>query len=397
MPEVRSYWLNLFSSETWIEFLAAGGDVTGFRHRRWKMVQRMRPGDHLLCYLTGLSRWVGLLEVTSKPFLDNSQIWSADAFPARVRVKPLIQLSPETAVPIFDLRDELSFFRNLTNPNAWTGHLRGSPAKIRKEDALAIVSALKDASTNPVVRPVDKAKQRRISPYLRHAEPIELEAESLFKFPDNGIASTEIEPAGVIGEETLATDDYSTKSTDHTRIQWLLLKLGADMGLDAWVATSDRNKDYSGYQFSSIKNLRRKLPRQFDRQTSRTISQIDVLWIKNDAIIMAFEIESTTAIYSGLLRMSDLLARQPHLNIPLFIVAPEARRDRVVREVNRPTFVSLQTPLRDVCQFISFEELTAFDERIRAVLPSLAVITPDAIQQIASSTAVEEDADDDEK
>ena len=94
--------------------------------------------------------------------------------------------------------------------------------------------------------------------------------------------------------------------------------------------------------------------------------------------------------------MSDLLARQPHLNIPLFIVAPGSRRDKVVREINRPTFVSLQTPLRDVCQFISFEDLADFDERIRAALPSLAVLNPDVLQQIASSAATEDDEYDDD-
>jgi hypothetical protein len=46
---------------------------------------------------------------------------------------------------------------------------------------------------------------------------------------------------------------------------------------------------------------------------------IDVLWLDGNAIVAAFEIESTTSIYSGLLRMSDLLAMQPNLNIPLFL------------------------------------------------------------------------------
>ena len=49
----RNYWLDLFTGKTWKEFLSAGAKVSGFRQRRWKTVQRMKPGDHLLCYLTG--------------------------------------------------------------------------------------------------------------------------------------------------------------------------------------------------------------------------------------------------------------------------------------------------------------------------------------------------------
>src|SRR3954469_11531109 len=59
-----TYWLDLFTYRTWGEFLAAGANVSGFRENRWKAVQSMKPGDVLLCYLTGVSRWIGLLEIT---------------------------------------------------------------------------------------------------------------------------------------------------------------------------------------------------------------------------------------------------------------------------------------------------------------------------------------------
>jgi hypothetical protein len=31
----RNYWLDPFTGVTWKEFLAAGGDVSGFRESRW--------------------------------------------------------------------------------------------------------------------------------------------------------------------------------------------------------------------------------------------------------------------------------------------------------------------------------------------------------------------------
>ena len=55
------YWLDLFTYETWTEFFKAGGDVSGFSDNRWKSVQSMKSGDILLCYLTGVSRWIGVL------------------------------------------------------------------------------------------------------------------------------------------------------------------------------------------------------------------------------------------------------------------------------------------------------------------------------------------------
>jgi len=61
--DTRNYWLDLFTGTTWQEFLDAGSEVSGFRERRRKTVQQIKRGDYLLCYLTGVSRWIGVLEV----------------------------------------------------------------------------------------------------------------------------------------------------------------------------------------------------------------------------------------------------------------------------------------------------------------------------------------------
>ena len=64
----RNYWLDLFTPVTWQEFLQSGGKVSGFRDSRWSALQKVKPGDYFLCYVTGISRWIGLLEITSEPF-----------------------------------------------------------------------------------------------------------------------------------------------------------------------------------------------------------------------------------------------------------------------------------------------------------------------------------------
>jgi hypothetical protein len=107
------------------------------------------------------------------------------------------------------------------------------------------------------------------------------------------------------------------------------------------LARNDRRRSFEGTSLSSVSRLLSELPVHFDEATNTTIELIDVLWLKGKSIVAAFDIESTTSIYSGLLRMSDLIAMQPNLNIPLFLVAPDERRPKVVQEVNRPTFSRL--------------------------------------------------------
>ena len=100
------------------------------------------------------------------------------------------------------------------------------------------------------------------------------------------------------------------------------------------------------------------LPLNYDLATLKTIENIDVIWLERRAIAHAFEVEHTTAIYSGLLRMADLLAMQPRMNISLHIVAPLERRDQVRREIVRPVFSVLEGgAMAERCSLLTYEAL----------------------------------------
>lgn len=362
--ESRNYWLDLFTAETWREFLEAGAQVSGFRQSRWKTVLKMRPGDYLLCYLTGVSRWIGLLEVTSQPFHDATPIWKSNEFPSRLKVKPIVTLKPETGVPVLDMKDRLSVFRNLKNPRLWSGAFRGSPVKWSVADGQAVTDALNQAQSNPVSRPVDLAKLEN--------RPVAVESKiGPVTVPDSSVT-----------DESSAYQEAPTEATAHTEIQWLLLKLGNDMGLDVWVARNDKNREWNGNRFSSLPKLRTELPVQFDPATMSTIQLIDVLWLRHNTIVAAFEIESTTSIHSGLLRMSDLISMQPNLNIPLYLVAPDERRNKVIAEVNRPTFKRLNPSMTDICRFVPFSALRS---RIKEISNLAKYLKPEFLDEVSES------------
>jgi len=159
------------------------------------------------------------------------------------------------------------------------------------------------------------------------------------------------------------------------------------MGFDVHVASNDQGRVWKGHRLGEMPRRRERLPQQFDPATNRTIALIDVLWLDGNAIVAAFEIESTTSIYPGLLRMSDLLARQPNISVPLFLVAPEDRRDQVVRQVNSPTFERMNPPLVDVCRYISFEGLR---EALAAAQNFVTLLKPAWLQTVSESCALED-------
>jgi hypothetical protein len=366
---MRNYWLDLFTGTTWDEFLRAGADVSGFRESKWTTVQKIKSGDYLLCYMIGISRFIAVLEVTSAAFKSEERIWKDQLFSCRVKVKPVVTLTPETAVPVHNFHETLTCFTKPTDPRAWGAYFRGSPAKWSSADGETVVKALLAAKDNPIVRPVDKKKLAKRPPVFVSRDdtlvtvPDTAEPES----PQEGAAQSEI--------------------TDHTRIQAELLRLGSEMGFEVWVARNDRSRMFEGKRLDEFPKSRTSLPLQFDEATNRTIELIDVLWLKGNAIIAAFEIESTTSIYSGLLRMSDLIAMQPNLNIPLYLVAPEEKRDKVIAEINRPTFARLDPPLSEVCRFISFAELS---QKLSEVRGYVRYLRPEFLDELSESCIVQE-------
>lgn len=364
----RKYWLDLFTGKTWEEFLKNGANVSGFKERRRNIAKKIHPGDYLVCYLTGLSRFIGILEVLSESYFDtDTRIWEDQLFPVRFKVKAVYSLNAKTAIPVHSLKDKLSIFRDTRTPKAWSGFFRGSPSQFEQKDGEIILEAVRNATVNPIEREFDDRK------YWRRPKIYESTVGEV----------TVPEEDELVEEEPEAEAIAST----HEEMQWLLLKLGSDIGLDLWVARNDRNKQYNGIPLSSISGLRKELPRQFDEATNRTIELIDVLWLQKDAIIAAFEVEHTSSIYSGLLRMSDLISMQPNLKINLYIVAPDDRSDKVIAEVNRPTFARLNPPLPKICKLIPYSQLKKEVEQIGY---RVRYMKPQFIDGIAESCEPEE-------
>jgi hypothetical protein len=144
------------------------------------------------------------------------------------------------------------------------------------------------------------------------------------------------------------------------QIQASLAEIGAIMGFRIWIPRSDRGRVRDLASEATHRAFLEDLPLNYDTATLDTIEQIDVLWLKGRSIARAFEVEHTTAVYSGLLRMADLLALQPNMDIRLHIVAPDERREKVFREMLRPVFSLLDRgPLSRSCTFISYESVKA--------------------------------------
>jgi type II restriction enzyme len=127
----------------------------------------------------------------------------------------------------------------------------------------------------------------------------------------------------------------------HTEIQAWLRDLGRALGYDVWIAANDRGRAHEGMPLGQ--GCLDRLPDMIAAaQGADAIRLIDVLWLERggDHVVAAFEVEHSTSIYSGIVRMLDLALSggDLHAAAGLFLVAPDAREADVRSQLQRPAF-----------------------------------------------------------
>ncbi|MDA1316415.1 MAG: hypothetical protein O3B87_00145 [bacterium] len=144
--------------------------------------------------------------------------------------------------------------------------------------------------------------------------------------------------------------------TEHVRMQWALVNMGLKAGTRVWVPKNDQGKITKEYSFSDFE---KEFTSGIDVD-ARYVENIDVVWKEGFKINAAFEVENSTSVYSGLLRFSDLKIVAPNSSYPLIIVAPEERREKVRRQVTRPTFNAMK--FNRLVKFLSYEMIDEVDK-----------------------------------
>ena len=146
------------------------------------------------------------------------------------------------------------------------------------------------------------------------------------------------------------------EQSEHTRIQYLLIKIGRALKYDVYVARNDRHRSHDGESFALL-TLPELPPMGWPAEVMDTVSLIDVIWLKpgTGEIVAAFEVEKSTSIYSGILRLEDLVRSIPGCTCNVYLVAPNRRESQVMAQMARPAF---RADLTDISlAFIPFDDL----------------------------------------
>ncbi|MFW9804418.1 MAG: EVE domain-containing protein [Candidatus Thorarchaeota archaeon] len=292
---MTKYWLHAVSIPNWDLEVANNKFLLGMTER-WKGVaDRINNGDFVAYYLTRrpnpkdprATMISGIFQVTTDSYYDKTPIWQDDIYPYRADLEPLVIVEDvERMVPLKSMVQNIS---TIVNKRKWGGYLRRPMLEITEDDFEVIRTELEK-----------KASEEEGTPSLPQT---------------------------------------------HECIEWALLYLGKHSGFDSWLTRNDRNRSCDSIRLGNL-SLEDLPPLRLTEEDLKNIATIDVLWIKENAVIAAFEVEHTTNIQSGLTRLNDLVESIRYLTIQLFVVAPDERRNQVARQVSRPTYRTLQGKVR---------------------------------------------------
>ena len=141
----------------------------------------------------------------------------------------------------------------------------------------------------------------------------------------------------------------------HTKVQYQLAELGRTLGYDVLVARNDRNAVYQGSPLG-YRCLEHLPDLGLAPEVHATAELIDVLWLyRGEArLASAFEVEKSTSIYSGILRLTDMALSIPGREDHLYLVAPATREREIIEQLKRPIF---RRPKDFSLGYILFEDL----------------------------------------
>ena len=150
------------------------------------------------------------------------------------------------------------------------------------------------------------------------------------------------------------------EENSHLEMQFQLTRIGRDLGYDVFIAANDRNRSLNGVSLQAL-TLAALPPLDLAPETLKTVSLIDVIWIEKDnrQIACAFEVEKSTSIYSGMLRLLDLASSLGDRKYDFFLVAPDGREKEIVAQLQRPAFRNLGSV---AFRYLLFSDITCHCE-----------------------------------
>lgn len=136
-------------------------------------------------------------------------------------------------------------------------------------------------------------------------------------------------PKEAAGQSATMSLSKPEEHYDHNEMILILAKLGRAAGFDVHIGKKEQVASWGGEKLANLVNGSLQFMRAAETFTRRKIEQIDLIWLDGKIPVLAFEIEHSTAITTGLDRFIELLRVDHRMAERVIIVVPKARKRKI--------------------------------------------------------------------
>ena len=143
-----TYWIIVGSIDNFRRTAERGFTIQGIKSRHRRKAERMRPGDKLIYYLTGVKAFAAVSTVTSTSFESHERIWesgdpkkAAEDYPFRVETIPDLVLEEADFLPAEGVARQMAYVSKWP-PENWTLAFQGNVHEIGADDYQLIRAAM---------------------------------------------------------------------------------------------------------------------------------------------------------------------------------------------------------------------------------------------------------------
>jgi EVE domain len=143
-----TYWIIVGSIDNFRRSADLGFSVQGLKSRHRKKAERMKPGDKIIYYVTGIKAFAGIATITSDYFESHDQIWKsgdpkkdAEDYPFRVKIESDVILPEADFVSAEDVARKMTYVSKWPAEN-WTLAFQGNVHEIGEGDYALIRQAI---------------------------------------------------------------------------------------------------------------------------------------------------------------------------------------------------------------------------------------------------------------
>jgi predicted RNA-binding protein len=143
-----TYWIIVGSPDNFQRTAERRFTIQGIKSRHRKKAERMKPGDKIIYYLTGIKVFAAISTITSTYFESNERIWQSgdpkkatEDYPFRVEISPDLVLEETDFVPAEGVARQMTYVSKWPAAN-WTLAFQGNVHEIGQSDYDLIRNAL---------------------------------------------------------------------------------------------------------------------------------------------------------------------------------------------------------------------------------------------------------------